>query len=183
MEVLALVLAWKVALPQYVFTLRGNHESRFATQVYGFGQELQAKYGVAPARALYKRLLKARAGSAGSLSAQRHDTDTPMRTQLFACLPLGARCGRTLVCHGGLFRKPAVPGRARMSTAAAAAADEEAPSLPLARLGSLEDLRAAKRGGLDPDGVGVAQVASDVLWSDPAPQAWHGFDACLRNAH
>jgi hypothetical protein len=85
--------------------------------------------------------------------------------QLFACLPLGARVGRTFICHGGLFRKPSSCGRA--AAAREAAADEAAASLPLTRLGSLEDLRAAKRGGNNPDGVGATQVAADITWSDP----------------
>jgi hypothetical protein len=62
-EVVTLMLAWKVALPQYVVTLRGNHESAFATQMYGFGTELTAKYATA-AKPLYKRFLKARAACA-----------------------------------------------------------------------------------------------------------------------
>lgn len=34
-------------------------------------------------------------------------------------------------------------------------------------LGSLEDLRRATKGGMDPNGLGAARLASDVLWSDP----------------
>ncbi|KAL6765533.1 Metallo-dependent phosphatase-like protein [Haematococcus lacustris] len=35
------------------------------------------------------------------------------------------------------------------------------------QLGSLEGLRRASKGGMDPDGLGTSMVASDVLWSDP----------------
>jgi hypothetical protein len=62
--VVTLMLAWKVALPQYVVTLRGNHESAFATQMYGFSTELMAKYGAPTAKPLYKRFLKARCARA-----------------------------------------------------------------------------------------------------------------------
>jgi len=72
--------------------------------------------------------------------------------------------GATLVCHGGLFRKPT-----RLRIAAQEAEDEAAAALPLLRLGSLADLRAAKRGGPDPMGGGVNQLAADLLWSDPGP--------------
>ena len=34
-------------------------------------------------------------------------------------------------------------------------------------LGSLDDLRASGKGGLDPNGRGSTVVATDVLWSDP----------------
>ena len=34
-------------------------------------------------------------------------------------------------------------------------------------LGTLEDLRRASKGGMDPNGLGAARLASDVLWSDP----------------
>jgi serine/threonine-protein phosphatase 5 len=97
-------------------------------------------------------------------------------------LPLGARVGRTLVCHGGLFRKPPPTrgGGPRLTAAAAAEADEAAEQLPLARLGTLDDLRAAKRGGLDPNGLGAALVASDVLWSDPSAEV---RGACMRAEH
>ena len=144
MEVITLVLAWKVALPHSVAALRGNHESRYAVEVYGFKAELRAKYGAAATKSLYRGFLK-----------------------LFACLPLGARVGRTFIAHGGLFRKAPV-ARPRATLAQQAEADQEAEQLPLERLGSLEDLRAAKRGGPDPNGIGAAQVATDVLWSDPS---------------
>jgi hypothetical protein len=67
-----------------------------------------------------------------------------------------------------------------MTAAAAAEADEAAEQLPLARLGTLDDLRAAKRGGLDPNGLGAALVASDVLWSDPSAEV---RGACVRAEH
>lgn len=75
--------------------------------------------------------------------------------QLFKNLPLAALINRqTLVLHGGLFRKKRISGKRKHS-------DEF-------YLGSLEDLRAGSKGGLDPSGVGQSQLAADVLWSDPS---------------
>ena len=34
-------------------------------------------------------------------------------------------------------------------------------------VGTLDDLRGASRGGMDPSGLGSSRLASDVLWSDP----------------
>ena len=34
-------------------------------------------------------------------------------------------------------------------------------------LGTLQDLRASGKGGMDPNGRGSTVVATDVLWSDP----------------
>ena len=45
-ELLAVLAAWKLALPSSVLLLRGNHESTTCTKMYGFHAELQAKYGV-----------------------------------------------------------------------------------------------------------------------------------------
>jgi hypothetical protein len=35
-ETLAVLLAWKIALPRHVYLLRGNHESSYCTKYYGF---------------------------------------------------------------------------------------------------------------------------------------------------
>ena len=56
------MMAWKVALPQCVVALRGNHESLFATMSYGFHNELVAKYSGSH-KTLYTRALKARVGA------------------------------------------------------------------------------------------------------------------------
>ena len=101
------------------------------------------------------------------------------RAQLFSCLPLGARVGpgegRTLVCHGGLFRAP--PPAARREALKQAELDEAATQLPLRRLGTLQQLRAGSRGGRDPDGIGHSQLAADVLWSDPRREDGMVFNA------
>uniref|UniRef100_A0A6V7QXR3 Serine/threonine-protein phosphatase n=1 Tax=Ananas comosus var. bracteatus TaxID=296719 RepID=A0A6V7QXR3_ANACO len=45
LETFLLLLAWKVFLPHRVFLLRGNHESKYCTSVYGFEKEVMVKYG------------------------------------------------------------------------------------------------------------------------------------------
>jgi diadenosine tetraphosphatase ApaH/serine/threonine PP2A family protein phosphatase len=95
-ETVSLLLAMKVRYPDRVTILRGNHESRQITQVYGFYDECLRKYGSAEVWRWY--------------------------TDLFDCLPLtaiienqvsvccrdfeleyGLRSGRQVFClHGGL---------------------------------------------------------------------------------
>ena len=153
-ENLLLLLAWKVALPDCVTLLRGNHESTSCSSMYGFLAEVQAKYpGKGEARELYRACKR-----------------------VFAALPLAAVVqGVTLVVHGGLFRKPPPPlppggkkkgkgkgGRKRGRRGVAVELEE----WPLV-LGDLDDLRASGKGGADPDGLGARTLATDVLWSDP----------------
>jgi serine/threonine-protein phosphatase 5 len=72
-----------------------------------------------------------------------------------ASLPLAAQIGdKTLVLHGGLFRGRKKKGRGRNARLT---------------VGTLAELAGAWKGGNDPDGEGDAQIAGDVLWSDPAP--------------
>ncbi len=44
-ETFLLLLALKVRYPTRMILIRGNHESRTITQVYGFYDEIQRKYG------------------------------------------------------------------------------------------------------------------------------------------
>eukprot|EP01025_Chloroclados_australasicus_P022833 TRINITY_DN2337_c0_g3_i4.p1 TRINITY_DN2337_c0_g3~~TRINITY_DN2337_c0_g3_i4.p1 ORF type:complete len:238 (-),score=11.43 TRINITY_DN2337_c0_g3_i4:7-720(-) len=81
-EVLTLLLCWKITLPHKVLMLRGNHETVTCTEIYGFQTELEAKYGRKDGKALFKLCKK-----------------------LFSSLPLAAVVNnKVLVLHGGLFR-------------------------------------------------------------------------------
>lgn len=76
-ETVCMVLAMKVRYPSRVTVLRGNHESRQVTQVYGFYDEVLRKYGTS--------------------NVWQWLTDT------FDYLPLGAIIGNDIFCpHGGL---------------------------------------------------------------------------------
>jgi len=76
-ETVCTVVAMKVRWPKRVTLLRGNHESRQITQVYGFYDECLRKYG--------------------SANVWRHITD------MFDYLPLAALVNNSIFCpHGGL---------------------------------------------------------------------------------
>jgi len=76
-ECVSLVLAFKVRWPDRVTIMRGNHESRQITQVYGFYDECERKYGSANVWRMF--------------------------TELFDYMPLGALIDRRIFAvHGGL---------------------------------------------------------------------------------
>ena len=123
-ENLALLLAWKIALPRNVFLLRGNHATSFCMDAYTHQRELAAKYGE-DLRALTRATLR-----------------------VFEAMPLAALIGsHTLVLHGGLFRAPQGRGGAkgRGSKRGGGCGSDLG-------VGTLADLRCASKGGADPDG-------------------------------
>mmetsp|Transcript_103 Transcript_103/g.155 ORF Transcript_103/g.155 Transcript_103/m.155 type:complete len:249 (-) Transcript_103:704-1450(-) len=103
------------------------------------------------------------------LSSKYADPDPifEMCKKVFACLPLSAVVeNTTMVVHGGLFRSPrhAIP-KSRKKAAKRKASEITDDTL---HLGTLKLLRAASKGGSDPDETKPSHViASDVLWSDP----------------
>ncbi|KAH9302411.1 hypothetical protein KI387_013994 [Taxus chinensis] len=144
LETFLLLLAWKVLLPHRVFLLRGNHESKFCTSIYGFEQEVMAKYGD-QGRHVYRKLLGC-----------------------FEGLPLASIiAGCVYTAHGGLFRNVEPPSSKRSKGKKGRRLVSGSDSKIL-RLGSLDELAKARRGVLDPPWEGLNLIPGDVLWSDPS---------------
>lgn len=81
-EVILLLLAFKVLYPNHVFLNRGNHEAQSMNKVYGFEGEVKAKY-----------------------SSTAYD----LFSEIFCCLPLAHVINdKVLVVHGGLFSEEGV---------------------------------------------------------------------------
>jgi serine/threonine-protein phosphatase 5 len=155
LETLALLCAWKLAAPDHFIMLRGNHESATCTQCYGYKNELKAKYGKSRWQSVYTACKR-----------------------LFAVIPLAALIQqKTLVLHGGLFRRPIQRRPAPAALLSAAASGKRKRTVPVhskkqtngINLGSIDDLRGkdTSKGGQDPSGYGAGQLAADIMWSDP----------------
>uniref|UniRef100_A0A151UEI3 Serine/threonine-protein phosphatase n=1 Tax=Cajanus cajan TaxID=3821 RepID=A0A151UEI3_CAJCA len=81
LETFLLLLAWKVFMPHNIYMLRGNHESKYCTSVYGFEKEVMVKYGD-KGKHVYRKCLGC-----------------------FEGLPLASIiAGCVYTAHGGLFR-------------------------------------------------------------------------------
>ncbi|KAM0987004.1 hypothetical protein ACFX2G_011373 [Malus domestica] len=144
LETFLILLAWKVFLPKSVYLLRGNHESKYCTSVYGFEKEVLTKYGD-KGKDVYRQCL-----------------------WCFKCLPLTSIIGKYVyTAHGGLFRSMAAyPKRSKGKKRRRIAFDPELSS-PLS-LGTFEELKKAQRSVLDPSCEGSNLIPGDVLWSDPS---------------
>jgi len=80
LAVIGLLAALKVALPQRVWLVRGNHEDRYMNERYGFQQECHKSLGLDFGPKVFE-----------------------LMQRLFDCLPLAVMVsGRVLVVHGGI---------------------------------------------------------------------------------
>lgn len=146
LETFLLLLAWKVFMPHRVFLLRGNHESKYCTSVYGFEKEVYAKYSdKRDGKHVYRKCLGC-----------------------FEGLPLASIiAGRVYTAHGGVFRTiPATPSKRAKGKKSRKVILNPEP-VPLS-LGTMEELSKARRSVLDPPWEGQNLIPGDVLWSDPS---------------
>ncbi|XP_073151214.1 serine/threonine-protein phosphatase 7 [Henckelia pumila] len=143
LEVFLLLLAWKVLMPHRVYLLRGNHESKYCTSVYGFEKEVSTKYGDS-GKHVYRKCLGC-----------------------FEGLPLASIiAGKVYTAHGGLFRGAVTtPSKRAKKKNRKVVHTSEVNSLIL---GSLDELAKARRSVLDPPWEGSNLIPGDVLWSDPS---------------
>eukprot|EP00756_Hemistasia_phaeocysticola_P036738 Hpha_TRINITY_DN16657_c1_g7::TRINITY_DN16657_c1_g7_i1::g.178466::m.178466/K06269/PPP1C; serine/threonine-protein phosphatase PP1 catalytic subunit len=76
MEVISLILAYKVRYPENFFCLRGNHESAAINRMYGFYDDCKRRYNIKMWKAF---------------------------TDVFNCLPVAATVGEKILCvHAGI---------------------------------------------------------------------------------
>ncbi|KAM7515969.1 hypothetical protein LguiA_005552 [Lonicera macranthoides] len=145
LETFLLLLAWKVYMPHRVYLLRGNHESKYCTSVYGFEQEVLAKYGDDRGKHIYRKCLGC-----------------------FEGLPLASIiAGRVYTAHGGLFRSITLTPSKRAKGKKNRKIILNPGKSPLT-LGSLDELSKARRSVLNPPWEGLNLIPGDVLWSDPS---------------
>lgn len=81
LEVFLVLLLLKIACPDKVFLIRGNHEDSMVAKVYGFAQELKQKY---------------------FLGEEAMSKVWASMSETFASLPLGLVTDTSFIVHGGL---------------------------------------------------------------------------------
>lgn len=131
-------------MPHRVFLLRGNHESKYCTSVYGFENEVMVKYGD-QGKQVYRKCLRCFEG-------------LPLASIIADCI---------YTAHGGLFRSMNITPskRSKGKKGQKIVTNSNTSSL---KLGSLEELSKARRTVLDPPWEGSNLIPGDVLWSDPS---------------
>ncbi|GMH24526.1 hypothetical protein Nepgr_026369 [Nepenthes gracilis] len=145
LETFLLLLAWKIFLPCRVYLLRGNHESKYCTSVYGFEKEVMTKFGD-HGKHVYRKCLGC-----------------------FEGLPLASIIARHVyTAHGGLFRSVAATPSKRLKGKKKNRRISAGSDPSLLTLGSFDELSKARRSVLDPPWEGSNLIPGDVLWSDPS---------------
>lgn len=135
----------QVFMPERVYLLRGNHESKYCTSVYGFEKEVMTKYGD-KGKHVYRKCLGC-----------------------FEGLPLASIIGgQVFTAHGGLFRGTPVISSKRSKGKKNRRVILNPESNTALSLGSMEELSKARRSVLDPPWEGLNLIPGDVLWSDPS---------------
>ncbi|TXG68539.1 hypothetical protein EZV62_003474 [Acer yangbiense] len=139
LEVLLVLLACKVMLPDRVYLLRGNHESKDWTLKYGFLAEVCTKFGKKDCKIVYEGFL-----------------------DCFKALPLASIIANSVyTTHGGLFRS-ACSFNAQPSKGVK---KRKLNTLPLGSMGTLEELAFVNR---FLENVPEYGILTDVLWSNPS---------------
>ncbi|XP_006350144.1 serine/threonine-protein phosphatase 7-like [Solanum tuberosum] len=135
-----------VLMPNRVILLRGNHESKYCTSVYGFEKEVLIKYAD-KGKHVYQKCLGC-----------------------FKELPLASIIGGNVyTAHGGIFRN--ISGMQFKRAKGKGKKKRKIvlnPNVDNFSLGSLEELLEANRFVLDPPWEGANLIPSDVMWSDPS---------------
>ncbi|XP_024027915.1 uncharacterized protein LOC21388598 [Morus notabilis] len=145
-EVFLVLLAWKVLMPNRVYLLRGNHETKFCTLMYGFEQEVKTKYGDQGEMVFNKCL------------------------ECFKELPLASIiAGCVYTTHGGLFRSTHIGPLRRSKRKRGPLRRCERKRAQILELGSLEDLSKINRFLIDAS-LEDLSILTDILWSDPSKE-------------
>ncbi|KAK9287389.1 hypothetical protein L1049_015807 [Liquidambar formosana] len=144
LETFLVLLAWKVLMPHRVYLLRGNHESKYCTSIYGFEKEVMTKYGD-NGKHVYQKCLGC------------------FKELLLASIIAGC----VYTAHGGLFRSVSVAPSKRSKRKKKRRKNSN-PEVDSLSLGSFEELSKARRSVFDPPYEGLNLIPGDVLWSDPS---------------